>query len=368
MEMRHPARFAMLLAGVAVSASMLRPLPASAFFGPVGCDCATISRLHGGTRSHVTRQTRDAANTVVEGLRNHSRQTSRHLDRQVEAMKRIADGQEQNAAMRIRDIARAEAESGRFDPNPDYCLLFDASEARARSRKDANPGSLAADEAASWASGDRDIIRSHGTKFAAWLARERQELAESGGSDDATTDWGLVFDGPTAELDDPEVRASIARLIANTVEPEPSRPLTDAELATPGGLAESLKRQAASARNNAAIAALEAVLSNAAPRIPSEHFKTIAARSNYGETIPGLISELQQLDIRTASYFAPKPAALDQRQAKTERALLQDIVDIMSLNARIGYRRLELDNRNTVVLAAILGMMTDGSTTNLLPE
>ncbi|MDE0305482.1 MAG: hypothetical protein OXI87_11480 [Albidovulum sp.] len=368
MDPRRPVWFAILLAAASVCALLLFPIRASAFFGPVGCDCATVSRLHSGTRSHVTRQTRDAANTVVEGIRKHSGQNSRYLDRQVEAMKRIADGQEQNATMRIRDIVRAEAESGRFDPNPDYCLLFDASEANSNSRKDANPGLQAAVEASTWASGDRDVIRTHGTKLAAWLARERRELAGSGGSDDATTDWGMVFDRPTADLDDPDVKASIARLVANTVEPEPRRPLTDAELETPGGLAESLKRQATSARNNAAIAALKSVLSIAAPRIPSEHFNTIAARSHYGKPIPDLISELQQLDIRTTSYFAPKPAALDQRQAKTERALLQDVIDIMSLNARIGYRRLELENRNTVVLAAILGMMTDGSTSNLLPE
>ena len=328
MILAHSRSNAVLLAGLTASSILLHPLPAKALFGSVGCDCATISQLHSGTRNHVTRQTTDAANTVVDGLRNHSRQNSLYLDRQVEAMNRIADGQEHNSTMRIRDIVRAEAESGRFDPNPDYCLLFDASEAASNARKDANPGALAAAEAVEWASGEKEIIRIHGTKLSAWLAKERKELANAGGSNDATTDWGMVFDSPTVALDDPEVKSSIARLIANTVEPEPRRPLTDADLLTPGGLAESLKRQASSARNNAAIAALEAVLANAAPRIPSENMRAIANRSHYGEPIPNQISDLQQLDIRTVSYFAPKPSALDQRLIKTERALLQDIVDI----------------------------------------
>ncbi len=359
---------AILLAGTAASAAFLNPTPAMAIFGAVGCNCATISQLHSGTRSHVTRQTRDAADTVVEGLRNHARQNSRYLDRQVEAMKRIADGREQNATMRIRNIVRAEAESGRFDPSPDYCLLFDASEAAGQARKDTNPGILVAADAAAWASGDKEIIAAHGTKLAAWLARERRELADSGGSGDATTDWGLVFNSPTAALDDPSVKASVARLVANTVEPEPRRPLTEYELSTPGGAAESVKRQATAARNNAAIAALEAVLANSAPSIPSDQFRKIAGRSHYRKPIPALLSELQELDIRTASYASPKPSALDQRMIKTERALLQDAIDILSLNARIGYRRLELESRNTVVLAAILGMMTDGSTSNLLAD
>ena len=321
-----------------------------------------------GRAAHVTRQAKEAANTVVEGLRSHSRQNSRYLDRQVEAMKRIADGQEQNATMRIRDIVRSEAESGRFDPNPDYCLLYDASEASSKSRMDKNPGTLAAFEASAWSSGEKDVIRTHGTKLAAWLAKERRELAEAGGSIDATTDWGLVFGSPTAALDDPAVRASVARLISNIVEPEPRRPLSDAELSTPGRpvrIPEKAGRLGPKQRSHFRTRSGSAER-GAANSV--EQFKTIADRSHYGEPIPEFISELQQLDIRTAAYFAPKSAALDQRHAKTDRALLQDMIDIASLNARLGYRRLELESRNTAVLAAILGMMTDGSTSNLMPR
>ena len=78
-----------------------------------------------------------------------------------------------------------------------------------------------------------------------------------------------------------------------------------------------------------------------------------------------MISELQALDIRTAAYFVPTSDALELRHIKTEAALLQDLIDLQSINARIALHRLEQESRNAVVLAAILGIMTDGTTANL---
>ena len=113
--------------------------------------------------------------------------------------------------------------------------------------------------------------------------------------------------------------------------------------------------------------ALTKPLDLATPVHLSDPYRTIAARSRYSDEIPEVISEMQALHIRTTAYFVPTQDALELRHTKTEAALLQDLIDLQSINARISLHRLEQESRNAVVLAAILGVMTDGTTANLQP-
>ena len=356
------ARLRIVWAALAVGAC----IPASqadALLG--GCPCGVVSSLHGETRSHTTRATTQAAREVVAALQEQTKQNSRYLDRQVEAHKRIADGEAQNAALRLRDMFRAEAESRQFDPNPDFCLLMDASE-------HGQPGGVArqsraaiSESVADWTKGDAQPVREGGIRMAAWLAREREELAQIGGSEDATSDWNWVFNLPTAPATDPDGRRALARLLSNLVDPHPPKPLTADDLQTPAGLSEAARRHSIDARNGAALAAAEFAVRLRLPDTPSEAFKRIAGRSRYAEPIPDLISELQALDIRTSAYFIPDADTLELRHSKTERALLQDLVDIHAINARINYLDLEASARTAVAVAAIVGILTDGAASNL---
>ena len=341
---------------------------ARAFLSPLGCDCLTISRLVGETRRHLARAMTEAATMIVEGLREQTRQNSRYLDRQVMAHARIADGQEHNAAMRMRDRFRAQAESGQFDPNPEACLLVDASMTSHKAENNgAATGGAIASEARTWLVGDTPVARRGGVELAAWLNRERQNLREAGDSPDATTDWNLVNEKPTLDLEDERLRRALARLVSNTVNPVPARALTGRDLKTPAGLAESVRRQAATARNHAAISAIQGVLDMRSPRFRADAYRSIADGAHYESPIPPKISELQQLDIRSTAYFAPTPRVIAQRLQKSEEALLQDILDLLSVSTRIAYLRLEQENRNTMVLASILGIMTDTITSNPTP-
>ena len=105
------------------AASILSAAAVEAQFA--GCRCGAIQAMHGVTREHVTYEATEAARHIIEALRLQTQQNSSYLDRQVEAAERIADGTSQNEARLLRSQIRAEAESGRFDPNPDFCLILD---------------------------------------------------------------------------------------------------------------------------------------------------------------------------------------------------------------------------------------------------
>ena len=340
------------------------PSPAAAQFA--GCRCGAINAMHNSTRQHVTEEATEAAQRIIEALRLQTQQNSRYLDRQVEAEERISDGESQNQARLLRSQFRADAESGRFDPNPDFCLILDtALEPALPLSTDIASADAAIDSAASWTRGQSESVVENGIRMAAHLAHEREQVKRAGGAEDATTEWQSMLGHPTLALDDELVRRALPRLIANTVDPFPSKPLSEADLRTPAGLSEAVRRRATEARNQAAIAAIESVLGISSPSLPAEPYRRIAAQSRYQSPIPDIISELQALEIRTSAYYSPNAETLETRHNKTERALLQDLIDLQSLHARIALLQLQQDGRTAILLASILGLLTDGSTSNL---
>ena len=356
-------------AGAAVAAAMLCLSAVNAnALSARGCNCGAISAFHSESRAHTTRATTAAAREIVSGLQKQAQQNSRHLDRQVEARKRIADGESQNAALRLRDMFRAEAEGRSFDPNPDFCLLMDMSDARPSGSSAAATGRAISNSVADWNYGVGPTVKDGGVRLSAWLAKERDELRNAGGSEDATTDWNWIVRDPTAPILDAEAARAATRLISNTVNPVPPKPLTDEELLTPAGLSEAVWRRSTQARNQAAAAAVEAAMQLRIPKLPSEPYRTMASRTDYSRTIPETVSELQALEIRVASYFSPDTDVLVERHSKSERALLQDLIDLQSINARMRYLNLELAARLAVANAAMLGIMTDGIASNLRPH
>ena len=361
--MKYFGAFSMTAGAVAV-AVLMQPDAAEAQFA--GCRCGAIRAMHSDTQSHVTEETTEAARHIIEALRAQTQQTSSYLDRQVEAAERIADAGSQNNARLLRSRVRAEAESGRFDPNPDFCLVLDtALEPSLPSDADIPTASAAVSSAASWSRGEAEPVAANGLRMAAFLAREREEIRNAGGAEDATTEWRLPLNQPTLDLNDELVRRALPRLIANTVDPFPPKPLSDEDLRTPAGLSEAVRRRATEARNQAAISAIEFSLQLASPSLAAGPYRMIAEGTRYGAEIPDVISELQALEIRTAANHSPDAGTLETRHSKTERALLQDLVDLLSLNTRIAHLRLRQESRMAVLQAALLGLLTDGTTANL---
>ena len=352
------------LAVFVVTCSMHLASPVDAQLG--GCPCAVNQSMHRATQNHVSQATTSAAREIVGALRAQTRQTSQHLDRQTEAAERIADASSQNSAQLVRHQIRAKAESGDFDPNTDFCLVMDtALTPQLPSNADIPTATAAVRTAEEWSRGENYAVSENGLRMAAYLARERNEVLTAGGARDATTEWSAYFSKSTLNLDDELVRRALPRLISNTVDPFPPKPLSDEDLHSPTGLSEAVRRRATEARNQAAIAAIEFSLQLASPSIPADPYRTIAERTRYEGDIPDLISESQALEIRIAGYVMPNAATLEVRHSKTERALLQDLIDLTSLNTRIAYLRLQQESRSAILQAALLGLLTDGTTSDL---
>ncbi|MCY4542870.1 MAG: hypothetical protein OXB95_10860 [Rhodobacteraceae bacterium] len=353
---------AVLLASC-LSLPLLAASPSNAFVP--GCPCGVVQAYHGDTKDWVTKETTEAATRIIEALRAQTQQTSTHIDRQVEAGKRIADGQEQSASMRMREYFRARAESGEFDPNPDYCLLVDMADSQLHSPSPSRQVAAIDATLDQWSSGKATPVAEGGLRLAAWLHAEGREIDEATGIPGVTTDWELVNEHPTLPIELHGASNAIVRLVANTVDPAPPPALTEEELKTPSGLSESIVRKAVETRKNAARSALSLSLQLSVPRHDAAVFRTLASRANYSTDIPDVISDLQAFDIRTMAYFAPNADTLEERHGKPVRALMQDLIDIQSIQARIGYLRLLQETRNAAMLAAQLGVLTDGQRSTL---
>lgn len=340
--------------------------PGLALFGP-GCQCGPIGSFHASTRSHVTKEATEAARNIIEALQAHSRQQSSYLDRQVEAQKRLADGEQQNDSMRLREEFRAEAESGKYDPNEDFCHLVDLSIAREQLKvANFSPEEITR-EVGDWSSGKPEIVQKSGVHLAAWLQEEKDTIGAIGNIEQPTTDWGLVADHATIPVEQPHVKEALTRLITNTVDPIPPIPLSKRNLQTPGGLSEAVLRDSIAARKQAASSLMENSIGLSLPSESSIGYKALAQQSHYETVIPDQISQLQTLDIRTSVYFTPSVETLQDRHEKNEKALLQDLIDLNSLNTRLNYLRLVQETRTAIVLAAILATLTDNEYGNLIP-
>ena len=345
---------------------MLVAHPSWAVFG-AGCQCGAISSYHSKTRNHVSQETTHAAHEIINALRAHSAQQSRYLDRQVEAHKRIADAQQHIHSVRLRKQFRAEAESGRYDPNPDFCHLVDLS-AQVLPTKTISANQIIDHATNNWSLGTNEIVQKNGIRMAAWLHREKQAIGSINNIDNPTIDWGLITDHSTISLSESYLPEAIARLASNTVDPIPPIPITNQALKTPQGLSEAAIRDSIHARKKAAMKAIEYAIELHMPVESGGVYTTLAKLSNYNEEVPEQISQIQVMDIRSMLYYSPTLDSLANRQQKNETALLQDLIDLNSLNTRINFIRLEQEARNSVVLASILAAMTDNGYTNLIPN
>ena len=362
--MKKPSRSKCIRLLITVMSLLTAASPGWALFGP-GCQCGTIGSFHQSTRYHVSKEATEAARNIIEALQAHSRQQSSYLDRQVEAHKRLVDGEQQNHSMRLREEFRAEAESGKYDPNEDFCHLVDLSITRENNEGTNISPQVITKRVSDWSGGKQEIVKKNGVHLAAWLKQEKDAIGTIGEIEQPTTDWGVVSDQDTIPAEQPNVMAAINRLVANTVDPIPPIPLSPKRLQTPGGLSEAVIRDSIAARKQAASSLIEFSIGLSLPSESSEGYRPLAELSHYQAEIPDQISQLQALDIRTSIYFSPTVETLEIRHEKNERALLQDLIDLNSLNTRLNYLRLVQETRASVALAAILATLTDNGYGNL---
>jgi len=315
----------------------------------------------------LTEKMEETTLRIIETLTLAAKENSAHLQQQTEAQRRFTDAQEINATDRMRQEVRATAESGQFDPNPFSCSLLDIFES---SRGSGAPvtGDGVTQLAVSRLNGDDENVRAGGAQLALSVVNARDTYAGFRGSENATTDWSFMLNEPTIDMSDPQMQGVLGWIVSNSIDPLPERKMTDAELDTPEGMSRAAIEQKRIARQRAAIETINMSLNMRTPALTDNQgsYSAMASDSAYNRAVPERLSELQQLDIRTVYHYAPGPNRLNgtngQQNGLThmnEKGWLQELHTIMSINARINYIRLELENRNAVVNALILASLNE---------
>lgn len=319
-----------------------------------GCNCGTIRGFHSETRRIIGDKIDKAAQDIIQALKGHSAQESAFTDRTVEAAKRIADAEQLNDTMRERMLIRAEAESGKFDPNPIACLIASLFSGGGRTGAGGGNGSDAINRYASWASGAHPAVMAGGAELGKFHVDQQKQMQGK------STDFSIPYQHPTMPANDPSVQAMVNNLLMAT----PPRPITEAEAKTPAGVAETANREKVLAATRGAAQGLAFSMNMRTPVGPSAPYQALltkeAAPGAYNNPIPGTISELQQIDIRTVARYAPSQAALLRRGAMNEKALLMEVIDELSITNRLLYMQVELESRNTLAFAAVTGLLADG--------
>ncbi|MBW3243617.1 hypothetical protein KUV57_13165 [Epibacterium sp. DP7N7-1] len=310
----------------------------------------------------VENSMKEAADRIIAALRGHSAEQSSYQDKQIEATRRITDAAELNATDRMRQEFRARAESGEFDPSPDICLL--AGLFRDSGATSSTPrGSSTVAGARQLSNGGDPAVRQGGTARAKSAIDERAELAGAmGGFSDPTVDVASILQNPTLSMESDEDRRAAERLVRNLTDPNPPRPLTSAEMQTPEGVSRAEERSIQETRNNATAEVVSMVMNMRTEVGPTEPWQPyIEDISNYNRPIGDQVSELQAIDIRTLRHYAPKPEIFQERAAWSEKQLLQEILDVVSIQARMQYMQLELDSRRGIVESQILSVLNNGT-------
>lgn len=361
-------------------ACMTVPTPAAAFFGFGGVNQATETTLRGTRESvrdvrrgvdgttravqEVRREVRDLGDRLIQAMRLSTGESSAYADRQIEAQRRFMDASQLNEAERLRQEFRARAESGDFDPSPNICLL--AGMFRGGGGGTAGTmGTSATQAAMSATSGADPAVRQGGAALARAVLNAREEFQGRMGVQDPTVDPAAILMNPTMEAGGDNEQALVA-LMRNMIDPSPPRPVTQVEANTPEGVVRAHRRTIQETRNNASREVLSMLANMRTPVQPigsgSGSFRAyLEDIANYNRPIPSgnVISELQALDIRTLRHYAPRPEVFHARATLSERGLLQEVLDALSIGNRIAFLQLELDSRRAAVETQVLSVLNN---------
>lgn len=302
---------------------------------------------------------------IIQALRLATGESSSYADKQIEAMRRFADAGQQNDSERLRQEFRAKAEGGEFDPSPSICLLAGLFRGEGAS----GPGSIgtqATQRVALAASGGDPAVLAGGTTLARAVMDRRAASLGLMGVEDPTVDPAAILMNPTIQADG-ENAPAFDQLLQNMIDPNPPRPILESEMATPEGVVRAKRRSIQETRNNAnrEVIAMLANMRSPVQPIDGEEGGSFQSYiddiSNYNRPIPedGMISELQALDIRTLRYYAPNPEVFQARAAMSEKGLLQELLDAVSINNRLLFIQLELDSRRAAVETQMLSIMNN---------
>ena len=199
-----------------------------------------------------TTLSRQSCKAITRGVA----QTSGYQAQTTDSQRRIENAAQREETVRQRQLARARAEGGRYDPAPSACtdlsgiIQFGGGQnaqgpggndlvnvARNRSRGNGSAGAA---------------TRAGGLAIARQIKNARDQYEGYGGYLDPTSDIRFLTESSTVDTTDEDQAKILAQLVTNIVDPTPARPITAAEAKTPQGLAQIADRQVDDARRSAA--------------------------------------------------------------------------------------------------------------------
>lgn len=305
----------------------------------------------------IVNQLEDFYGDLLDAMRQQQGEASSYVDKGIESQKRMLDSSEINATDRERQLIRAQAESGMFDPGPNTCLMVDLM-LRAQDepeRPNEGQGTLAVGR----------VLQEQSTNTAppAEGARTTLDNIEPLNTDDyqvadPTTDMTYLFAGSTLDLADPAISKAINALLRNAVNPIPEIALTAEDLKNPELVAEAAARQGRNARANAALQSVAMFVNMLEPRAPKDIYMEYLKGVDYNRPLPGdKVSELTQLEMKVLGYYGDT-----DRIGKTDPgSAVKDMLQLMAVMARMQYLSLEMQNRQALMQSMQLLDATYGS-------
>lgn len=306
--------------------------------------------------ANTVREVRDLRNDVrnqskilIEALRMQTGEQSAYSDKQIEAFKRIQDAGQQNDTDRVRQTIRAEAESGKFDPNPDACLLIDLFSGKSGGESGGSGGAQGTAVIASTVAEKQRI----GSMGAAAAVREMAEKNVMINGTDASKRASTFFEVPTVNMNEGDMSDAAESFVLKMMDPIPM-------VIVPPEQREREKQKVAIqesrlARDSIVLENMAMLFNMSANVVPGSELKKLAEGTPYNREIPEEASELQAIDVMTVRHYAPPPASGSVEMGVT----LQKLHQLTAIMARMQYLQLEMDRRNLQTQSAILAKMIE---------
>lgn len=330
------------------------------------CSCGGVRNIVRDARINVNNHTTEVGNYIVDNILRGVAQLSAYSKRETEATKRIAEGRDQNAVLRERQIIRAAAEGGRYDPATSACIDLSGIVNFGGGQTSQGVGGIDIANLSrnrSYGNGAAGApVRSGGLALAQEIKLDRDALRYVGGFADPTSDVRLLTEAITLDTSDQQVAQAYARMVNNMVDPLPPKPVTTEEAKTPTGLARIAARQIDATRRSASHAVFTYLGDIATPTGGAglANWARDAAGPAYPNAVGEKVSSLQAVDIFVHSRFA-NPDWHQSIAKMSPDAVNRELLLTQALNLHVNWMRFALERRVAAVEAAALASTIDGT-------
>ena len=356
-----------LLLGTALVAGPIAAMTTPAAAVCDGCVTNAVNNMRVDLRQRqdqTTTAVQNAQQAIVEAITKGVAQTSGYQAQTTESQRRVQEATDVNETIRQRQIARAKAEGGRYDPAASACTdltgVLQFGGGQAATGAGGNDAVNALRNRSRGNGGEGAEVRAGGLAVAQGIVRDRDEYEGYGGYLDPTSDVRYLTEPATLDTTDEKAAKVMVRLVNNIVDPTPPRPISAAEAKTPQGKAQIAARTIDDARRSAASAVFAYLGDLAAPTGGAALAKWAkgAVTPAYPREVGNVVSTQQAIDIFVYSRFA-NPDWHQELTKMSPAAVARETALTSALDLHVNWMRFELERRMAAVQAASLAAQLD---------